>query len=57
MKKRTSDFMEDIIRLRNEGATYDEIVLWLAKNKQFLISPSSIRGALKRQEAINILNK
>lgn len=55
MKKKINDFLKYIIKFRNEGKTFDEIVFWLAKNKKFLVTPSGIRAAIKRQEAMNIL--
>lgn len=54
---RTADFEEDILRLRKEGETYDAITLWLAKNKGFVVSPSSIRSFLKKLEVLKAAKK
>ncbi|RMP13865.1 hypothetical protein ALQ30_200007 [Pseudomonas syringae pv. persicae] len=57
LRMKTSDFEEDILRLRKEGETYDAITLWLAKNKGFVVSPSSIRSFLKRLEVLKAAKK
>uniref|UniRef100_UPI003879D9C6 hypothetical protein n=1 Tax=Arsenophonus sp. TaxID=1872640 RepID=UPI003879D9C6 len=57
MKQKTSDFKDDIFRLRSEGMSYENIAIWLAKNKGFLIGGTSIRAFVKRQQALNALEK
>lgn len=54
---KTSDFEVDILRLRKDGETYDSITLWLAKNKKFVVSPSSIRAFLKKLEVLQAAKK
>lgn len=57
MKQKTSDFKDDIFRLRSEGMSYENIAIWLAENKGFLIGGTSIRAFVKRQQALNALEK
>ncbi|BAN99909.1 hypothetical protein E05_51430 (plasmid) [Plautia stali symbiont] len=57
MKQKTSDFKEEIFRLRAEGMSYENIALWLAKNKGFAVGGTSIRAFVKKQQTLDALNK
>lgn len=57
MKQKTSDFKEEIFRLRAEGMSYENIALWLAKNKGFAVGGTSIRAFVKKQQTLDALKK
>lgn len=57
MKQKTSDFKEDIFKLRSEGMSYENIALWLAKNKGFAVGGTSIRAFVKKQQTLDALKK
>ncbi|HGJ5857330.1 MAG TPA: hypothetical protein ACHBZ9_04620 [Arsenophonus nasoniae] len=57
MKKKTSDFKEDIVMLRNQGFSYEKIAFWLAKNKKFDVTANAVRAFLMKQKRIEVIEK
>ncbi|MDR5617882.1 hypothetical protein [Arsenophonus sp.] len=57
MKNKTSDFKEDILRLRFQGSSYEDIAIWLATHKKFGVTAGAIRAFVKKQEMIDALKK
>ncbi|AJJ37981.1 hypothetical protein CH62_4367 (plasmid) [Yersinia pestis] len=57
MKKKTSDFKDDILKLRDEGVSYENIAIWLAENKRFAVTGSAIRAFVKKQQMLDALSK
>ncbi|WP_334472500.1 hypothetical protein [Arsenophonus sp. PmNCSU2021_1] len=57
MKNKTSDFKEDILRLRSQGSSYEDIAIWLATHKKFGVTAGAISAFVKKQEMIDALKK
>ncbi|HGJ5854435.1 hypothetical protein [Arsenophonus nasoniae] len=57
MKKTTSDFKEDILRLREQGLSYERIAFWLAENKKFEVTANAIRLFIVKQKRIAAMKK
>ncbi|HGJ5855083.1 hypothetical protein [Arsenophonus nasoniae] len=57
MKKKTSDFKEDILRLRREGISYEKIAIWLASNKQFAVTANGVRAFVQKQKMLDAFKK
>ncbi len=57
MKKKTSDFKEEILKLRDEGISYENIAIWLAEKKGFAVTGTAIRAFVKKQQMLNALKK
>ncbi|MEX6115854.1 hypothetical protein AB6G07_21125 [Providencia stuartii] len=55
MKSKTSDFIEEInIKRDKEGLSYEAISLWLAEEKQFVVSATAVRNAYLRDQKKNL---
>lgn len=55
MKSKTSDFIEEIKSKRDkEGLSYEAISLWLAEEKQFVVSATAVRNAYLRDQKKNL---
>lgn len=55
MKNKTSDFIEEInIKRDKEGLSYEAISLWLAEEKQFVVSATAVRNAYLREQKKNL---
>lgn len=50
MKGKLEPFVDDLLRLRNEGLSFEAIAMWLAKNRKVTASATGIRNFLKKQE-------
>ncbi|HGJ5865985.1 MAG TPA: hypothetical protein ACHBZ9_08650 [Arsenophonus nasoniae] len=57
MRKKTADFSKEILKMRNDGATYEAISKWLASEKGFVVSPAAIRAFVVKQETIKVAKK
>ncbi|HFT6957224.1 TPA: hypothetical protein ACGRPM_003692 [Proteus mirabilis] len=52
---KTSDFIEEIKIKRNEdGLSYEAISLWLAEEKQYVVSATAVRNAYLRDQKKNL---
>lgn len=52
---KTSDFIEEIKTKRNEdGLSYEAISLWLAEEKQYVVSATAVRNAYLRDQKKNL---
>ncbi|HEM7189741.1 MULTISPECIES: hypothetical protein [Providencia] len=47
-KQKTTDFIEEISKMRDKGISYDEISIWLAKDKNLVVSAQAVRSAYLR---------
>ncbi|HAS8353733.1 TPA: hypothetical protein I7721_21925 [Vibrio vulnificus] len=55
MKVKTSDFIEEIRKKRDaDGLSYEAISLWLAEDKQFVVSATAVRNAYLRDQKKNL---
>lgn len=51
MKLKTSDFIEEIkIKRDIEGLSYEAISLWLAEEKQYVVSATAVRNAYLKDQ-------
>ncbi|WGL93866.1 hypothetical protein [Arsenophonus nasoniae] len=57
MRKKTADFSKEILKMRNDGATYEAISKWLASEKGFVVSPAAVRAFVVKQETIKVAKK
>lgn len=55
MKVKTADFIEEIRKKRDaDGLSYEAISLWLAEDKQFVVSATAVRNAYLRDQKKNL---
>ncbi|HDF2366296.1 TPA: hypothetical protein PC505_003955 [Morganella morganii] len=55
MKVKTSDFIEEIRMKRDvDGLSYEAISLWLAEDKQFVVSATAVRNAYLKDQKKNL---
>lgn len=55
MKVKTSDFIDDIRAKRNvDGLSYEAISLWLAQEKQYVVSATAVRNAFLKDQKKNL---
>ncbi|MDL1821995.1 hypothetical protein PSW42_11505 [Yersinia pestis] len=49
-KGKFEPFQAELVRLRGEGYTYEQLAIWLADNKKVVASVTGVRNFLKQLE-------